>query len=143
MRPPVPLVAAGFSTRMSEEFVPKLEGFSANNAAMMAAMLQMISEEWDRAASRPVEENAAIRAILRRAAELLGDEGLRTRAAGTDADLRISSLEAANDALRRTLTDVHARIENTAGPEARELERVIWEELRASVERRRIGSANF
>lgn len=128
---------------MSEEFVPKLEGFSANNAAMMAAMLQMISEEWDRAASRPVEENAAIRAILRRAAELLGDEGLRTRAAGTDADLRISSLEAANDALRRTLTDVHARIENTAGPEARELERVIWEELRASVERRRIGSANF
>ena len=143
MRPPVPLVAAGFSTRMSEEFVPKLEGFSANNAAMMAAMLQMISEEWDRAASRPVEENAAIRAILRRAAELLGDEGLRTRAAGTDADLRISSLEAANDALRRTLTDVHARIENTAGPEARELERVIWDELRASVERRRIGSANF
>ena len=143
MRPPVPLVAAGFSTRMSEEFVPKLEGFSANNAAMMAAMLQMISEEWDRAASRPVEENAAIRAILRRAAELLGDEGLRTRAAGTDADLRISSLEAANDALRRTLTDVHARIENTVGPEARELERVIWEELRASVERRRIGSANF
>lgn len=128
---------------MSEEFVPKLEGFSANNAAMMAAMLQMISEEWERAASRPVEENAAIRAILRRAAAVLGDDGLLAHAAGTDADLRISSLEATNDSLRRMLTDVHARIESTTGPAARELEQAIWDELRASVERRRIGSANF
>jgi len=128
---------------MSEEFVPKLEGFSANNAAMMAAMLQMISEEWDRAASRPVAENAAIRAILRRASAVLGDPALLAQAQGADTDLRISSLEAANDALRRNLTDVHARVENTAGPEARELERAIWDELRASVERRRIGSANF
>ena len=143
MRPPVPLIAAGFSTRMSEEFVPKLEGFSANNAAMMAAMLQMSSEEWDRAASRLVEENAAVRAILRRASEVLGDPALLTAAQGADTDLRISSLEAANDALRRSLTDVHARVEDTAGPQARELERAIWDELRASVERRRIGSANF
>ena len=143
MRPPVPLVAAGFSTRMSEEFVPKLEGFSANNAAMMAAMLQMISEEWDRAASRPVAENAIIRGLLGRAAEVLGDASLLAHAQGADTDLRISSLEAANDALRRSLTDVHARVENAAGPEARELERAIWDELRASVERRRIGSANF
>ena len=128
---------------MSEEFVPKLEGFSANNAAMMAAMLQMISEEWDRAASRPVAENAIIRGLLGRAAEVLGDASLLAQAQGADTDLRISSLEAANDALRRNLTDVHARVENAAGPEARELERAIWDELRASVERRRIGSANF
>jgi hypothetical protein len=143
MRPPVPLVAAGFATRMSEEFVPRLQGFSANNAAMMSAMLQMVSEEWDRAASRPVEENRIIRAILRRAAAVLGDASLLAHADGTDTDLRISSLDAANDALRRILTDVHARIENAQGPQARDVERAIWDELRASVERRRIGSANF
>lgn len=143
MRPPVPLVAAGFSTRLGEEFVPKLEGFSANNAAMMAAMMQMIAEEWDRAASRPVEENAIIRGILRRAADVLGDPSLLALAGGADTDLRISSLEAANDTLRRALTDVHARVEATTGAAARELEQAIWDELRASVERRRIGSANF
>jgi len=143
MRPPVAPVAASLATRMGQEIAPKLEGFSAGNAGMIGAMLQMISEEWDRAASRLVEENAAVRALLHRAADVLGDASLRAAAAGDDADLRISRLDAGNDALRRTLTDVHARVEAQAGPDARALEAAIWDELRASVARRRFSSANF
>ena len=143
MRPLVGPVAARLATKLGQDIAPKLEGFSANNAAMMSAMLQMISEEWDRAASRLVEENAAIRALLRRAAGVLGDVSLAAAAAGDDADLRISRLDEANDQLRRRLTDVHARVEEREGPEARALEAAIWDELRASVSRRRISIANF
>lgn len=143
MRPAVAPVAAFLATRLSQEIAPKLEGFSAGNAAMMGAMLQMMSEEWDRAASRLVEENAAVRVLLRRAANVLGDPSLADAAAGDDSDLRISRLDAANDRMRRVLTDVHARVEERAGADARALEAAIWDELRASVERRRISSANF
>jgi len=143
MKPPVAPVAAFLATRMSEEIAPKLEGFSAGNAGMIGAMLKMMSEEWDRAASRLVEENAATRVILRRAGELLGDASLGAAAGGDDRDLRISSLEASNDRLRRALTEAHARVEERAGAEARTLEAAIWDELRASVARRRFSSANF
>jgi hypothetical protein len=143
MKPPVAPVAAFLATRMSQEIAPKLEGFSAGNAGMIGAMLQMMSEEWDRAASRLVEENAAIRGILRRAAAVLGDDSLNVAAEGDDADLRISKLDAANDALRRTLADTHARVEESAGSDARALEAAIWDELRASVARRRFSAANF
>lgn len=143
MRPAVAPVAAFLATRLGQEIVPKLEGFSAGNAAMMGAMLQMMSEEWDRAASRLVEENAAVRALLRRASAVLDDPSLADAAAGDDRDLRISRLDAANDRLRRVLTDVHARIEELPGADARALEAAIWDELRATVERRRISSANF
>jgi hypothetical protein len=143
MKPPAAPVAAFLATRMSQEIAPKLEGFSAGNAGMIGAMLQMMSEEWDRAASRLVEENAAIRVILRRAGELLGDASLDAAAAGDDRDLRISSLDASNDKLRRALTEAHARVEECAGADARTLETAIWDELRASVVRRQFSSANF
>ena len=143
MRPAVAPVAAFLATRMSQEIAPKLEGFSAGNAGMIGAMLQMMSEEWDRAASRLVEENAAVRALLQRAGKVLGDATFGTAAVGDDADLRISSLDAANDRLRRVLSVAHARVEERDGPDARALEAAIWEELRASVARRRISSANF
>lgn len=143
MRPAVAPVAAFLATRMSQEIAPKLEGFSAGNAGMIGAMLQMMSEEWDRAASRLVAENAAVRALLQRAGEVLGDASFGTAAVGDDSDLRISSLDAANDRLRRVLTEAHARAEERDGADARALEAAIWDELRASVARRRITLANF
>lgn len=143
MRPAVAPVAAFLATRMSQEIAPKLEGFSAGNAGMIGAMLQMMSEEWDRAASRLVAENAAVRGLLQRAGEVLGDASFGTAAVGDDSDLRISSLDAANDRLRRVLTEAHARAEERDGADARALEAAIWDELRASVARRRITLANF
>lgn len=140
MRPFVPVAIADVAERLRSDIVPQLSGFRANNVAMSAAMLDMIGQEWDRAASRLVEENAAVRELLARGAVLTGDN---PPGDDRDPDLRISSLEAANDRLRQSLLALHQVVEERADDDARELDRAIWDELRRSVERRRIASANF
>ncbi len=45
--------------------------------------------------------------------------------------------------LRTRLTELHAEVETRSGAEAQALDAAIWEALRASVEGRRIASANF
>ena len=135
MRPFVPVAAAALAERLRAEILPELTGFRAGNVAMTAAMFDMIGEEWDRAAARLFEENAAIRALLVRG-------GVRPPQ-DTDDDLRISALDANNDALRQALITLHADIEQRDDADARALEATIWDELRRSVERRKISSANF
>lgn len=136
MRPDVSTAAAVLGDLLATDIAPALTGFRANNAGMIGLMMKMMAEEWDRAASRLVEENAAIRVLLRQGGEdaLAGDE---------DRDLRVSILEAENDRLRAALIVLHARCETAEGAEARALEEAIWDELRRSVERRRISLANF
>lgn len=143
MRPNIVPVAATLGERLVTEIAPELTGFRAGNASMIGAMLKMISEEWDRAASRLVEENVAIRQILGRAAELFGDDAFAAEARGQDQDLRIGALEAVNDRLRAALIVLHMKVEQAEGEDMRALDDAIWRELAASVERRRISSANF
>ena len=45
--------------------------------------------------------------------------------------------------LRALLTDLHAAVELRGDAEAKALDAAIWDALRASVEGRRIASANF
>jgi hypothetical protein len=147
MKPDIPLVLDEHAKRLMERMVPQLEGFDANGAAMMSFMLTMIGEEWDRAASRRVEENAAIRAIFADAHSCVADaalaDRLKTLAQSKDDDLRISALDASNNALREALTELHAYIETQESEAARRLNDAIWAELRQSVERRKLSLANF
>lgn len=143
MRPHLPIVAQEFSQLLATDIAPNLTGFRANNVHMMSFMLKMMAEEWDRAASRLVDENRAIRGLLRQAATALGDDSLARAADTEDSDLKVSVLEAENDRLRTLLIDIHARAEQAEGPAVRALEDAIWEELRHSVERRRVSLANF
>lgn len=147
MKPDVPLVLEDHARRLVDRFAPKLTGFDANGAAMMAAMLTMVAEEWDRAAARRVEENVAIRAIFHQALAHIDDEALTARldelVNGRDEDLHINVLETANQALRAALGDLHAHIEGLDSLGVRGVEAAIWEELRQSVGRRRSNLANF
>jgi hypothetical protein len=143
MRPHVSPVADVFGDLLLTDIAPNLTGFRANNASMIGFVMKMIAEEFDRAAHRLVEENAAVRGLLRRAATVFGDASLGAQAGEEDRDLRVSVLEAENDRLRRLLTDIHARCEITEGADVRALEDAIWDELRCSVERRKISLANF
>ena len=143
MRPHVSPVADVFGDLLLNDIAPNLTGFRANNASMIGFVMKMIAEEFDRAAHRLVEENAAVRGLLQQAAETFGDASLAAQVGEQDSDLRVSVLEAENDRLRRILTDVHARCEDTDGDAARALEEAIWAELRRSVERRRVSLANF
>lgn len=140
MRPFVPAAAADLAARLRSDIVPEVTGFRAGNVGMTAAMLDMIAEEWDRAAARLVEENIALRALLSRGAELTG---ARPPSGEVGPDLRISALEAVNGTLREALIRLQASVEERTDAPARALDAAIWDELRRSVERRRISSANF
>ena len=63
--------------------------------------------------------------------------------AGTspDADLKISTLEAANAELKVGLIALHAEVERRTDPAARALEAKIWSELAAGAERRKLAGS--
>lgn len=135
MKPSIPAAACDLAARLRSEIVPELTGFRANNVAMGSAMIDMIADEFDRAAARLFAENEAVRGLLER--------GGVTLAAPTKPDLRVSALEGENDRLRAALIDLQAALESRDDDEARALDADIWRELARSVERRRIASANF
>jgi hypothetical protein len=148
VKPDVPLALQKLAASLLGEVAPAVGvDYLQRNTGISAIMLQLASEEWERAAARRVEENGALRAIFRDAAAVATDAGLRGRlaaaAAGADADLRISSLEAANASLRALLIELHAHVEALDAPEARRLEDAIWSELRRSTERRALSLAPF
>jgi hypothetical protein len=114
---------------------------------MVATLLAIAAEEWDRAASRRIEENAAIRNLFRDAASAVKNSSLRQRlaelSAAEERDFRVSALEANNCSLRAALIDLQSYVENETAPEARRVEDEIWKELVKSTERRRLIAAPF
>jgi hypothetical protein len=148
VKPDVPVALQKLSLSLLLEMGPAIAvDYLQRGAGIAAMMLQMAAEEFERAAARRVEENAALRALFRDAAAAVADAalGARLRAAaeGTDADLRVSALERANQALRGLLVELHAHLETLGSPEARRLEAAIWAELRRSTERRAMPLAPF
>lgn len=148
MKPDVPVALQKLAGTLLLEVAPAVGvDYLQRNTGIAAIMLQLASEEWERAAARRVEENQALRALFREAAPAVGAGALRERleeaARGADADLRISALDAANASLRALLIELHARVEELATPEARRLDDAIWAELRRSTERRAVSLAPF
>jgi hypothetical protein len=146
MKPDENLVLADFAQRFATQIAPQVQpAYLAANIGMNGGILGLIAEDWDRSASRRVEENRAIRglfaqaAALPLAADLAGR--LKALAATNDDDLRLSVLEAANTVLRAALIELHAVVEATSGAEA--LNNAIWRELAASTERRRLSVGSF
>ncbi|WP_066557576.1 hypothetical protein [Croceicoccus bisphenolivorans] len=137
MKPAVPAATRFLAGKLRDDIVPHLTGFRQGNAAMTAAMLDMLADEWDVAASRLHGENAALYALVGKCAAFLGENA---PAPLDQSDLRISALTATNEALRAQLIDLHAAIEEN---EATDLDAEIWAFLRGTVESRRVASANF
>jgi hypothetical protein len=145
MRPDVPRVLNGIAISLATEVVREVQTpFGQNNISHAAGLLMMIAQEFDRAAARLVEENAAILAILARAQSAMEDPGLQDRIVRElsevpGQDLHVSVLQAENDRLRALLIDVHAAVESMPGAEAEALDRLIWDELRESTRRRHLA----
>lgn len=123
------------------------DSYSQSSAGMLGVLLLAVREEFERAASRRVEENGALRALFERSAPHVQDDGLEARlragAASSDPSLIVADLERANCELRSLLIDLHARVEELSSSEAREIEAEIWRELAASTERRRLSLGVF
>lgn len=122
-------------------------GYAQSSVGVLGAMLLCVREEFERAAARRVEENAALRSLFAEAGSVVTDAGLRARlaqaAGGRDASLVVSELERGNAALRALLIELHAHVEELAGPAARTLEDRIWSELVTSTVRRKLGIGPF
>lgn len=148
MRPEITRVFQTFAMDLMMRVIPEIgPAYHQGTIGMMASMLMMAADEWDRGASRRVEENARLRELFTAAAPVVTDSALHDRlaalAAGNDADLRISALEKNNCDLRAALTDLHVHVETLEGAAARRVEEEIWHELARSTERRMLSTAPF
>ena len=148
MTPNTRAILMDLAQRMGGLYAPDLKSpYLAGSAGLTAAVLMMAAEESDRTAHRLAEENRAIRAIFEQAANLppRADlaERLRNLGDGDESDLRVSALQAANDALRDALTGLHAFVETQSGEAAAAINTAIWTELSASTRRRAFASASF
>ncbi|MFN3521753.1 MAG: hypothetical protein ACK4YQ_05860 [Phenylobacterium sp.] len=146
MTPKIPDVLHELAALVARNAMPDVDPADRASALGLSSMLLSIAaQEWDRAAARLVEENAMIRALLAEAPGALGEGELGERlwdlSASQEQDLRICALEASNAVLRAALIELHAALEAAPGEAARRLEAAIWEELRASTERRQVAGA--
>lgn len=144
MKPQVPRTLQGLAGTLLAELAPRLaDDYAQKNAAVVAGLLLVAAEEWDRAAERRVAEHAALRRLFAEVAPRVESAPLRERleeaARGRDPGLRISLLDQENARLRGLLIELHEHLEGQPGDAARALEERVWAELRAEVERRAIG----
>jgi hypothetical protein len=134
------------------QVLPEVQSpFGAQTVSLAGGLSMMVAEEFDRAAARLVEENAAVLEILQRARGVFRDAAMEKRLEsamgelpGTDlrvsalpgTDLRVSALQSENDRLRALLIEVHAAAEVAAETDAETLCELIWDELKQSTRRR-------
>jgi hypothetical protein len=102
------------------EIAPAVEPpYRRATVTMQAMILLAAREEFDRAAARRVEENAALRALFADALGVVADPALRERLAaaarGAAPSLRVPELEATNHTLRALLIELHAHVEDIGG----------------------------
>jgi hypothetical protein len=140
----------GLARQLGEQVAARLPTLYEQAGMLREPMhLQAVRIEFERAAARRVEENQAIRALLRRGAGLskLTDErrvAWREAADQTETDLRVSVLQRHNDQLRLMLIELHEALEQRLEQaDAQALLEAVWQELRDSTERRRLPADRF
>jgi hypothetical protein len=148
MRPNIPIVFQTMALDLMMRVIPAISpSYHQGTVGMIATMLAIAADEWDRGASRRIEENQKLRELFANAAPVVKDLALGGRlkelAATREEDFRVSALEKNNCTLRAALIELHSQIESQTGAEARKVEDEIWKELVASTERRRLSTAQF
>ncbi|MEJ0027657.1 MAG: hypothetical protein WDN01_16650 [Rhizomicrobium sp.] len=111
--------------------------FAQGTVGLLSTVLTMAAKEYDRGADIRVAENSDLRALFGEIAGAVGDAelraGLEAAAASADENLRISTLNANNYALRRLLTEamIFAELHRLS-----DAEKKIWAVLKAAATRR-------
>jgi len=147
MIPDAPTVLGGIARSMMMDLAPEVtSAYGQQTIQLGSGLLMMIAQEFDRAAARLAEENAAIVAVFRAAAPVITDAELRAelqrQTQPLQVALQVSALQARNRELRTLLTRLHAHVESLATPAAGAVDEQIWQELVASVARRHLDLAN-
>ena len=141
MKPDLPVVFEALADVLQGELSAQLmESYAGLQVLRMSSFLPSFGIEYDRAASRRVEENAALRVLFAHAAPQVGDATLKhdlLQASDTkDDDLRVSALQHGNDRLRALLVRLHAWAEDQEASRVQPLLDGIRQELKRSTERR-------
>lgn len=141
MRPPADMILRSVGMNLLTKYVPKLGSDNERaEVALMSFLMGAVSEEFDRAAHRRMEENMALRELFAKSLPLIRQSELKTRlqeaSKTVDRDWRVSSLDKSNCALIELLIELQAHIETIGDDTAADLEKDIWEELKHYAKRR-------
>lgn len=146
MTPSVPQVLNGIARTMLMDLLPQTtHAYAGQTLQLGAALTMMCAQEFDRAAARLAEENAALVRLFSDATGVVGDADLRDelQAAASQAapSLLVSALHERNGTLRALLIRLHAHVETLTSDAARVVEGRIWAELVESTNRRHLDMA--
>ncbi|HEY1632394.1 MAG TPA: hypothetical protein VGF56_13835 [Rhizomicrobium sp.] len=135
MKPEVDQILNLSAMQMLGTIAPLLpSGYATGSASLLAFMMMLSAQEYDRAADIRVVENTDMRALFAELAPRV-DAGLRGKleaaAATKDASLKISALDASNADLRKLLAELHEAIESDKTANRR-----VWTVLKAMADRR-------
>ena len=141
MVPSIAQVLNGVARTLLMDVMPQTAHAYLIQTLQLDAMLAMMcAQEFDRAAARLADENAALLALFGDAEALVTENDLRAelRAAGIAAPsgLLVSQLQERNRTLRGLLVRLHAHVETL--PDAEALNERIWAELVESTRRRQL-----
>jgi hypothetical protein len=142
MRPQGDYILNTVATNLAAKYLPKVKSDTEKaELALMSFLMGAVSEEFDRAAHRRIEENQALRALFSQSLSTVKDDGLKARLKvaikkkeGTDC--RVSSLDQANCEFVELLIELHAHIETIDDEKSRDVEKSIWQELKNYAKRR-------
>ena len=141
MIPTYDVILNTIGTNLTNRYLPQtiVEAEKAD-LALMAFLLAGVSEEFERAAHRRIEENIALRNLFRDALPIVKNNHLKSRLESAskikETDWRISSLNDLNNQLLELLIELHAYVEKSDDKNSRKILTSIWEELRAYAKRR-------
>jgi hypothetical protein len=142
MKPDPTTVLDGVSATLIVDVIPHIAASYGQQAvAGCATLLAAARDEIERGVARRVDENRALRRLFADAGPAVADAELAAALAaaveGQDTSLLLTDVDLANRALRALLLRLHVHVEALSTAAARRVEAAIWQELRASTERRK------
>lgn len=144
MRPDLPRALQGVGITMISKLMPEIgTPFGQQEIGLAAQLSFWAAEEAERGADRLVTESKATRELLAEGLPLAGEARAAVEAALATPpapNLRISTLQAENDSVRRGLVALQAALEGNPSPEAAALNERIWDELVESTRRRQFAA---
>lgn len=115
--------------------------FGMADVALLGLLLEMVGQDFDRAAQARLDDIREMREIFAEARALGLESALVARmdeALARDlSDVRIARLDDAHALHGRVLIELHARVEELGSADAQRLDRRIWEHLERHAERHR------
>ena len=115
--------------------------FAAADVSLLGLLLQMVGQDFERAAQARVADIREMREIFAEARRLSLGETLRAQMekaiAGDLSDLRITALDELHSQHSAALIALHARVEESEEADAARLDRLVWHYLERHAERHR------